>query len=97
MRISICQAWRASRNGERDTFAAHSNGVGYTNSIVLPAEHTLLLNCILDYLGKVEHYKIQPHMVRQNFLQLARSHLIATKLGFTCHKIKLTVHAIALN
>jgi hypothetical protein len=37
------------------TFSTHGNGVRDTNGIVLPAEHSLLLYCILDSLGKIEH------------------------------------------
>jgi hypothetical protein len=38
------------------TLAAHGDGIRNTNSVELPADHTLLLNGVLDDLAEVEDY-----------------------------------------
>lgn len=37
------------------TFAAHSDGIGYTNGVELPADHSAILNGTLDRLSEVQH------------------------------------------
>lgn len=45
--------WRGKEDGI--TFTTHGDGVGDTNGVVLPAEHSLFLHGILDRLGEIEH------------------------------------------
>lgn len=41
--------------GEKLTVAAHGDGVGNTNGVELPAEHSLLIDGSLDDLAEFEH------------------------------------------
>jgi hypothetical protein len=40
------------------TFSTHRNAITHSNSVVLPCEHVVLLNMILDLFPKVQHCSI---------------------------------------
>lgn len=51
--VGVCMSWRG--RGYGFTFSTHGDGVGNTNGVVLPAEHSLFFYSILDGLGEIEH------------------------------------------
>jgi len=44
---------RVEYEKEWHTFTTHGNGVGYADRVVLPREHVLSLDRVLDSLGKI--------------------------------------------
>lgn len=43
------------RGGRESTFAAHGDGIGYSNGVELPGKETFLLKASLDDMAEVKN------------------------------------------